>query len=95
MAAARRATSASSRPQHTVLAAENRIEDGSRPASVQAYRTRPNAASVVGRPWNAMLNSSAYRAASRGVRRVPVPPRVTGGFGRWAGLGSAGKSASW
>ena len=43
----------------------------------------------------ATLNSSAKRAASRGVRLGPPPPTMTGGRGRWTGLGSAGLSASW
>ena len=42
-----------------------------------------------------MLNSSAYRAASAGVRRGPWPPTITGGRGRWTGLGSAGESVTW
>jgi hypothetical protein len=41
-----------------------------------------------------MLNSSAYRAASRGVVVLPPPPMITGTFG-CAGLGSAGESVSW
>ena len=45
--------------------------------------------------WNGTLYSSAYLAASRGVRRAPEPPTMTGGRGRWAGFGSAGESVSW
>ena len=32
------------------------------------------------------MNSSANRAARRGVRVRPLPPRITGGRGRCAGL---------
>ncbi len=40
-----------------------------------------------------MLNSSAYRAASLGVRVAPWPPIRTGILS-WRGLGSAGESVS-
>src|SRR5262249_60218864 len=94
IAAARRATSALVRPQHTVWPAEYTSEPGSRPAAAQASRTRPNAALVSSRPTKTMLYSSANLAASRGVRRGPLPPTRIGGRGRWAGLGRAGESVS-
>jgi hypothetical protein len=53
--------------------------------------TTPNVAAVAATVANPRLNSAAYRAASRGVRFGPPPPMITGGPGRWAGLGSAGE----
>lgn len=94
MASARRWISASSRPQQTVNAAENVIVDGSRPASSQAARTRSNWADAASSAWNGVLNSSAKRAASRGVFTWPAPPRMIGGRGDWAGLGRPGESAT-
>ena len=56
--------------------------------------TRSYAAAVSATLLNGMLNSSAYRAASSGVRLGPRPPTITGGPGRCTGLGSAGASTS-
>ena len=63
------------------------IDDGSRPASVQAARTRSNCVAVVSASAKGRLNSVAYRAASAGVRFLPPPPMTMGtesctGFGR-------------
>ena len=55
-------------------------------------RTRPRSPPAPG--TGGRLNSSANRAASRGVRRSPVPPTITGGCGCCIGLGSAGQSTS-
>ncbi len=67
---------------------------GSRPASSQAARTRPNWVSVVAVSTNGRLNSSAYVAASAGVRFLPTPPMSTGGLG-CTGFGRPGLSATW
>jgi hypothetical protein len=94
MAAARRRNSASSLPQQTVWATEYVMDEASRPAAWHASRTRANAAAESATVLNGTLYSSAYVAASRGVRRAPAPPRSTGGCGRCAGFGSAGESES-
>src|SRR5262245_3868424 len=75
IAAARRATSAAVRPQHTVWPAEYTSDTGSRPAAAQASRTRPNAAPVSSGLTNTTLYSSANLAASRGVVPVADPRR--------------------
>src|SRR6266851_318241 len=72
IAAARRSSSAADRPQHTTWAAEYVIEAASRPAAEHASLTRANAAAVSCTPSNGTLYSSAYLAASRGVRRGPA-----------------------
>ena len=46
------------------------------------------------REANGTLNSAAYRAASRGVRRCPRPPTMIGTPPGCTGLGSAGESVS-
>jgi len=60
---------------------------GSRPAFSQAARTtarRPRTSSTVA---NGVLYSSAKRAASAALRAPPLPPMISGGWGRWTGLG--------
>ena len=95
MAAARRATSASSLPQQTVWAADSRSDSGARPAASHASRTQPKISAERWGVAKLALNSSAYLAASAGVRRRPLPPMMTGGRGCCAGLGSAGESLTW
>ena len=90
MAAARRSSSASSRPQQTVRARERRSVDGSRPAVMQAASTFALMVRTSASGANGTLNSSAYVAASRGVVLAPSPPTMTGGCGSWNGRGSAG-----
>ena len=68
---------------------------GDRPAPASASRTRPNCRSVSTAEANGMLNSSANRATSAGVRRGPRPPTMIGGRGVCTGLGSAGESLRW
>lgn len=94
MAAARRATSASSLPVQTTRALEYTRSSGSRPNAFAAARTRPNCFSLSSSEAKGMLNSSAYCAARRGVRVAPWPPMRTGTLA-WAGFGSAGESVSW
>ena len=93
MADARRATSASFFPTHTTRALEYTRSSGARPAATAASLTRPNCFSLSSIDAKGMLNSSAYLAASRGVRTAPWPPIRTGTFA-WAGFGSAGESVS-
>ena len=64
------------RRSRATSAAEKISESGSRPAVVAGRRTRPNAASMSATDENGRLNSSAKRAASRGVRFVPPPPMI-------------------
>src|SRR5579875_3133129 len=94
MAAARRVSSASSRPAQSTNAAEYVIESGERPTESTASATRWYWAATVSSLANGTLNSSAKVAASAGVRRVPSPPMMIGGCGRCTGLGSAGQSHS-
>ena len=95
--AARRRASASVRPIATTIPAES--TSGARPARARpvrshASRTRSYAAAVSSTDLNGMLNSSAYRAASSGVRFGPRPPTMIGGPGTCTGFGSAGASTS-
>ncbi len=94
IASVRRATSASSRPTHVVWATERTSCPGSRPAAAHASSTRANWAAAASTDANGTLNSAANRAASSGVRRLPIPPTITGGCGSCTGLGSAGESAT-
>ena len=89
-AAARRAAAARVGPQHTGSVVDSRTPAGSRPDCSQIRRKFANrAASPSGMP---LLNSSANRAASAGVRRGPAPPMMTGG--RRAGRGTLAHSSS-
>ena len=92
---ARRANSASSRPTHTTTRdgevhrrgiAADRLARGAHVVAAFAEVARPGA--------NGMLNSSAKRAARRGVRFVPQPPMMIGGRGCCTGFGSAGESTT-
>jgi hypothetical protein len=93
MAAARRENSASSLPTQVTRALEYVRSVGLRPASSAAWRTRSNCSALSSGEPKGMLNSSAYRPASRGVSFFPMPPTITG-TRAWAGLGSAGDSSS-
>src|SRR2546429_6704523 len=66
------------------------MDEATRPAVSQASRTRPNAAAESPTEWNGTLYSSPYLAASRGVRRAPAPPPITGGRGPRARPRAAG-----
>ena len=92
MALARRATSSSSRPQHTTSATERMSVDGSRPSWAQASLVRSNMDRLTSTVPNGTLSSAANRAASAGVRRGPCPPTMIGGWGTCRGLGKAGLS---
>jgi hypothetical protein len=59
----------------------------------QAAATRPTIAGYASGGAKATLNSSAKRAASCGVRRVPKPPMTIGGPFGCSGFGSAGESS--
>src|SRR2546429_5514920 len=69
------------------------MDEATRPAVSQASRTRPNAAAESPTEWNGTLYSSPYLAASRGVRRAPAPPTITGGGGPRGRLRRAGGAA--
>jgi hypothetical protein len=85
------------RPHATVCAADSTSGarlSVSRPSSAQACATRSYISRVSSTDANGTLNSSAYRAASCGVRRGPLPPMMTGGPGTCTGLGSPGESTT-
>src|SRR3954453_4210073 len=89
--AARRSTSASSAPQHTVRAADSVRVAGSRPIASPALATRAQAALKSSIRANGVLNSAAYVAARRGVRFAPKPPMTIGGAGALHRLGQSGR----
>ena len=95
MAAARRATSASSRPTQATKAELYTRSPASRPASAQASRAPAKSRALSSAEEKGTLNSAAWRAASRGVRFRPAPPTRIGMPPGCTGLGSAGDPASW
>ena len=67
---------------------------GSRPAASHAAATRSFIATASSSVANAVLYSSAQRAASAATRGPALPPISSGGCGRWTGLGRASSSSS-
>ena len=73
----------------TTVATVNFIVSGSRPIASHAARTWSQPSRKYETGAKGMLNSSAKRAASRGVRLVPHPPMMIGGRGCCTGFGKA------
>src|SRR5579863_3677642 len=80
MAAARRSTSPSVRPQHTGTAAERPSDVEPLPIRSQARRHRAYICAAAATERNGAFSSSAYRAANSGVRTGPAPPTMIGGL---------------